>query len=108
MYKGAILILCLTSASFVETSCFKIRLIIIDEMVIKRHPTIQQLSDSMVLFVKFSFKSFRPFFISFLNNKIKITTYIKSLKKKQNILGFLGILLMLIPNEFTKDSIKLL
>ena len=48
------------------------------------------------------------FLISFLNIKSKIMIYIRSFRKKQNILGVLGILLKFIPKELTKDIIKLL
>lgn len=98
--------LCLTKASLLDTDCFKMKLITIDDTIIITQPTIQQLSDNIILSMKFFFKSFIPFLISFLNNKISNTMYIKSFIKKQNILGVLGILLKLTPNELTNDKIK--
>ena len=82
--------------------------IIMDDTVMITHPTTQQLSDKIALFKKFSLRSLSPFIISFLNIKIIIMMYIKSVNANKKILGVLGILLTLIPKDDMKAIIKLL
>lgn len=52
IYIGADLILSLTRASFVDTFCFKIKLIKNEDVVIITHPKSQQLTDNKALFEK--------------------------------------------------------